>query len=49
MSIDKNKVKSTSVITDIRNFSQTFKDFQNKDSGAFLQFIENYYLTLNIV
>ena len=47
MSIDKNKVKSTSVITDIRNFSQTFKDFQNKDSGAFLQFIENYYLALN--
>ncbi len=47
MSIEKNKVKSTSVITDIRNFSQTFKDFQNKESGEFLGFIENYYLTLN--
>lgn len=47
MSIEKNKVKSTSVITDIRNFSQTFKDFQNKESGEFLNFIENYYLTLN--
>jgi len=47
MSIDKNKVISTSVITDIRNFSKTFKDFQNKDSGDFLEFIENYYLTLN--
>lgn len=47
MSVEEYKVKSTSVITDIRNFSKTFKDFQGKDSNAFLEFIENYYLTLN--
>lgn len=47
MSIEEYKVKSTSVITDIRNFSKTFKDFQGKDSNAFLEFIEKYYLTLN--
>ena len=37
------KVKSTAVMTDIRNFSGTFKDFQNMDSDAFLGFIREYY------
>ena len=41
--INKNKTNSTAVITDIRNFSHTFKKFQNKDSDTFLQFIEKYY------
>lgn len=38
-----NKKSSTAVITDIRNFSETFKKFQNKDSDIFLHFIEKYY------
>jgi class 3 adenylate cyclase len=45
--LEKNKIHSTSVITDLRNFSKTFKDFQNKNSEDFLQFIEEYYSTLN--
>lgn len=40
--IDK-KRQSTTVITDIRNFSETFKNFQNKESDEFLKFIGNYY------
>lgn len=45
--LEKNKRHSTSVITDLRNFSKTFKDFQNNDSEKFLEFIEEYYSTLN--
>jgi class 3 adenylate cyclase len=37
------KRKATSVITDIRNFSETFKNFQWKDSDNFLEFIDEYY------
>lgn len=45
--LEKNKKHSTSVIADLRNFSKTFKDFQNNDSEKFLEFIEEYYVTLN--
>jgi len=45
--LEKNKRHSTSVITDLRNFSKTFKDFQNSDNEKFLEFIEEYYNTLN--
>lgn len=38
------KRQATSVITDIRNFSKTFKDFQWKDSDSFLEFIDEYYV-----
>lgn len=39
-----NKIKSTAVLTDIRNFSSTFKDFQiNRGSDAFLSFLEEYF------
>jgi class 3 adenylate cyclase len=37
------KRQATSVITDIRNFSETFKNFQWKDSDNFLEFIDEYY------
>lgn len=43
----KNKRHCTSVLTDIRNFSKTFKDFQHKESDEFLRFIENYYMLQN--
>lgn len=43
----KNKRHCTSVLTDIRNFSKTFKDFQHKESDEFLKFIENYYMLQN--
>ena len=45
--LEKNKRMSTSVITDLRNFSKTFKDFQNKEDEVFLKFIEDYYSILN--
>ncbi len=45
--LEKNKRYSTSVITDLRNFSKTFKEFQNNNSEEFLEFIEEYYFTLN--
>jgi class 3 adenylate cyclase len=45
--LEKNKRHSTSVITDLRNFSKTFKDFQNANDEKFLEFIEEYYYTLN--
>jgi len=37
------KIHSTAVITDIRNFSETFKNFQNAESTDFLEFLELYY------
>ncbi len=37
------KIHSTAVITDIRNFSETFKNFQNAESIDFLEFLELYY------
>jgi len=37
------KIQSTAVITDIRNFSETFKNFQNAESTDFLKFLELYY------
>lgn len=40
----RNKKITTSVIIDIRNFSKTFKEFQNNDSDLFLDFIDEYYL-----
>jgi class 3 adenylate cyclase len=46
--LDKKKM-ATSVITDIRNFSKTFKDFQIKESDNFLQFIDEYYRTQSIL
>lgn len=45
--LEKNKRHSTSVITDLRNFSKTFKDYQNANDERFLEFIEEYYNTLN--
>jgi len=48
-SLNKDKKRCTSVITDIRNFSGTFKDFQNHDSSEFLEFIENYYESQNML
>jgi len=45
--LEKNKRHATSVITDLRNFSKTFKDFQHADDEKFLVFIEKYYFTLN--
>lgn len=47
--LDKNKKKSTTVLTDIRNFSHTFKIFQGNNSSKFLDFIENYYVTQNLL
>jgi len=47
--LNKDKKRCTSVITDIRNFSGTFKDFQNKNSPEFLKFIENYYESQNML
>lgn len=43
----KNKRHSTAVLTDIRNFSKTFKEFQHKESDEFLKFIEKYYMLQN--
>jgi len=45
--LEKNKRHSTTVITDLRNFSKTFKDFQNNNSESFLNFIEDYYYIQN--
>jgi class 3 adenylate cyclase len=45
--IKKDKRHCVSVITDIRNFSKTFKDFQYNESDAFLEFIDEYYLLEN--
>lgn len=39
------KIHSTAIITDIRNFSQTFKNCQNAESTDFLDFLELYYDT----
>ena len=47
--LEKDKKVSTSVITDIRNFSKTFKDFQSMDSPKFLKFIESYYVYQNLL
>lgn len=47
MSIHSKQRKSTAVITDIRNFSKTFKEFQNNESDNFLHFIEEYYMMEN--
>jgi class 3 adenylate cyclase len=41
------KIHATAVITDIRNFSETFKNFQNADSTDFLEFLELYYASQN--
>jgi class 3 adenylate cyclase len=38
------KRESTSVLTDIRNFSETFKYHQLKESDSFLKFIDDYYM-----
>jgi len=37
------KIYSTSVITDIRNFTGLFEKFQYEDSDDFLHFLEDYY------
>lgn len=37
------KVYATSVVTDIRNFTGHFEQFQNDESDEFIIFIENYY------
>lgn len=37
------EIDSTAIITDIRNFSQTFKNCQNANSSDFLEFLESYY------
>lgn len=47
LDLDEIKKVSTSVITDIRNFSKTFKDFQGKKSSNFLEFIKKYYICQN--
>ena len=41
--LDATKKQSTAVITDIRNFSETFKNFQGKGSDEFLIFLGMYY------
>lgn len=35
--------KSTVILIDIRNFTETFKNFQNSDSEKFLEFLDQYY------
>jgi len=45
--LEKNKRHSTAVITDLRNFSKTFKDYQNSGDERFMEFIEEYYFTIN--
>lgn len=45
--LDEDKKISTAVITDIRNFSRTFKEFQNKNSSEFLDFMKDYYVSQN--
>ena len=45
--LEKDKRHSTSVITDLRNFSKTFKDYQNANDEKFLDFIGEYYSVLN--
>lgn len=49
MSKIRNKHLSTTVITDIRNFSKTFKDFQHRESSDFLEFLDNYYACQSVV
>lgn len=39
----KKKIYATSVITDIRNFTGTFENFQNNNSDDFLHLLEDYY------
>mgnify|MGYP000029108349 CR=1 FL=1 len=34
---------ATTILTDIRNFSGLFENFQYKESNEFLNFIERYY------
>jgi class 3 adenylate cyclase len=43
------KIHSTAIITDIRNFSQTFKKCQYSDSPDFLDFLELYYDTQHTI
>jgi len=43
MSELKDKINSTAVMIDIRNFSETFKNCQNAESRDFLDFLELYY------
>lgn len=38
-----NKTSTTTILTDIRNFSGLFEKFQYEDSNEFLEFIEKYY------
>jgi class 3 adenylate cyclase len=38
-----NSIYSTAVLTDIRSFSETFKQFQSEDSDTFLLFLEHYF------
>lgn len=45
----RNKQLSTTVITDIRNFSKTFKSFQNEGSSDFLDFLDNYYACQSVL
>jgi hypothetical protein len=38
----------TSVITDIRNFTGIFEQFQNDNSEEFINFLENYYMAQSL-
>jgi hypothetical protein len=48
-SLDDDKKISTAGITDIRNFSSTFKEFQSKNSSEFLDFMKEYYMSQNLL
>jgi class 3 adenylate cyclase len=47
--LEEEKKISTAVITDIRNFSSTFKEFQTKNSVDFLNFMKDYYRSQNLL
>lgn len=49
VNLDEDKKISTTVITDIRNFSRTFKEFQSKNSSEFLDFMKDYYMSQNLL
>lgn len=40
--LDTTNIHSTAVIIDIRNFSETFKNFQHENSDRFLEFLSKY-------
>lgn len=43
------KYYGTSIITDIRNFTGIFEQFQNDDSDEFIKFLEEYYRIQSVI